>query len=209
MPDDAMGMRKALRGVVLIGAGDVCQKAAFFLANVFIIRSLSGAGYADFSMLMAAAAVFVGFTDLGLNQVTIRDLSRKTAPEALLVYSSYGLRLLLSLVICGVVLAGHAAGLPWLAFRHPWVQTWAILGGGLFSVGLAIFQARGNHLGIFLSKTLVGALFLGLILAALSRRLEPAALVCAYGLAFLAAALPMALKSFWRRRRPSGSTPRC
>lgn len=98
-----MTMNKVVKNSsFLIGSEVVCRLGAFVLA-VWITRLLGAEGYGKFSFAMSFAMLFAIFSDMGLNIITVREMSREIGQATKYTSNMLIFRAALSLISWGLI----------------------------------------------------------------------------------------------------------
>lgn len=142
----------ALRGGALRGGGYALGLLLSLAAAPLLIRHLHQEGFGRYIAAISIATVVTGFTEAGLNAITIREFSERRGEDRRRVLAdALGLRIALSLG--GVVIATAFAALAGYAPN-------LVLGVALASIGLGLASVQ-----LILSVALQGSLRFGLATA--------------------------------------------
>jgi O-antigen/teichoic acid export membrane protein len=129
------------KNAVLLFGGNAISAAISFVITVYIARSLSLSDFGSYITVISFVALFGIFTDFGINTVIIREGAKKPEDTHKLIFSSMGLKVLMSVATMLVVI-GFAFVTPY----SPEVKVLIVLMsvtlvmGGIGSMFSAVFN---------------------------------------------------------------------
>jgi O-antigen/teichoic acid export membrane protein len=121
-------MRNTLFGI----GGQFALRAAGFLFNILVIRSLGGESFGQYSIVLAWTGLFAVIGDLGITRYLAREIARDRNNVAELFWNTVALRFWLSILAAVVTVS--------TAVMFTDYSTEIILGVAIFTVGY-LFQA--------------------------------------------------------------------
>ena len=92
------------KNAVLLFGGNAISAAISFVITVYIARSLSLSDFGSYITVISFVALFGIFTDFGINTVIIREGAKKPEDTHKLIFSSMGLKFLMSVATMLVVI---------------------------------------------------------------------------------------------------------
>jgi O-antigen/teichoic acid export membrane protein len=92
------------KNAVLLFAGNAISAAISFVITVYIARSLSLSDFGSYITVISFVTLFGIFTDFGINTVIIREGAKKPEDTHKLIFSSMGLKVLMSVATMLVVI---------------------------------------------------------------------------------------------------------
>lgn len=93
------------KNAVLLFGGNAIAAAISFVITVYIARSLSLSDFGSYITVISFVTLFGIFTDFGINTVIIREGAKKPEDTHKLIFSSMGLKFLMSVATMLVVIA--------------------------------------------------------------------------------------------------------
>jgi len=90
-------VRKIAKNTGVIIAGNVIFRLVSLFVVIYLARYLGTAGFGKYSFVFAYLAFFGIITDLGLQQILVREMARKPSTAPKLIGNAYVIRLLLTL----------------------------------------------------------------------------------------------------------------
>jgi O-antigen/teichoic acid export membrane protein len=127
-------IRVVARNTAFMLGGQILIKMFAFVFNVYVVRRLGDVHFGRYSAALAYVAIFAMLTDLGMSQLSVREMARKQENIAWMVPDTVVLRAVLSLAaIVGITLSA------WLLGKTPDM----VLGIFIASCGLLLYAFQG------------------------------------------------------------------
>jgi O-antigen/teichoic acid export membrane protein len=122
------------RNTAFMLGGQILIKILAFVFSVYVVRRLGDVHFGRYSAALAYVAIFAMLTDLGMSQLSVREMARKQENIAWMVPDTVVLRAVLSLAaIVGITLSA------WLLGKTPDM----VLGIFIASCGLLLYAFQG------------------------------------------------------------------
>jgi len=98
-------VQKIAKNTGVILTGNVVFKLVSLFVVIYLARYLGTAGFGKYSLVFAYLAFFNIITDLGLQQILIREMAREPSTAPKLIGNAYVIRLLLTVFAVGLAIA--------------------------------------------------------------------------------------------------------
>lgn len=138
-----------------------------FFTNMYSARYLGAEGFGIISLALAITGIFGIFTDLGLNTLTVREVSRNKGLRDKFVSNTLLMKILLSFLTFGlVVITVNILNYQQTVSNVVYLITLSVIFGGIYAVFNSIFQAEEKMEYISIGNILnCVLLFLGVMIA--------------------------------------------
>lgn len=97
-------VRKIAKNTGVVIAGNVIFRLVSLFVIIYLARYLGTAGFGKYSFVFAYLAFFNIITDLGLQQILVREMARKPSTAPALIGNAYVIRLLLTVFAVGLAI---------------------------------------------------------------------------------------------------------
>ena len=91
-------VRRIARNTGIIIVGDIVFKLISLVVTIYLARYLGTAGFGKYNFVFAYLAFFNILTDLGLQQILVREMSRDPSITPKLIGNAYIIRLILTVI---------------------------------------------------------------------------------------------------------------
>ena len=95
---------RGIKNTGLLFSGNVISAVISFVITIYIARTLPISEFGSYITVISFVSLFGIFTDFGINTVIIREGAKKPEDTHKLIFSSMGLKLLMSLATMFVVI---------------------------------------------------------------------------------------------------------
>lgn len=85
------------KNATFITLGEIALKAITFLFNVYVVRTLGGEGFGQYSIVLAYVGLFQIMAELGITQYVMREIAQDRGKTSALFWNLVALRFLLAL----------------------------------------------------------------------------------------------------------------
>jgi O-antigen/teichoic acid export membrane protein len=135
--------RRIVKNTTVLSVSQIVSYVLIFFYTIYIARFLGADGFGILSFALAISGVFSVFADLGLNILTVRDVSRDQSSETRYVGNGILIKLFLAIFSFGlIVLVVNLLGYPQETINVVYLVSLSTIITSFYGLFYSIFQAH-------------------------------------------------------------------